>query len=600
MNTGEINLLIGKIRRKEGVRQETLAMGICSEQQISKIEKGIVTPEFFLSEVLMQRLGKTLDKMEIILSLDEYEEIEERDNIIDDLRMGRLVEAEERLGNFCSDAAGSQPMREMNRCRLQGVLAYEKGDYEAAINCLRHAASLSMGEISRIDFDARLLAGIELETLILFAQAQLAVGEWREAWKLLECVKGYVCKKITDEEELVKFKPKIAAVLGGIYIRVKKYDLCLNLCEEALELLRNQGMVQCMTLLAELLLTAYERTGGRDKGKKLVAWKKTLEDVYLHFGLNVEMVNKLYFNCCISQYYLAGEIIREERKARGLSQEQLIQGIYRNTETLSRIENGKMPDSKKLQMLFDRLGIGKYRYTGRVITDEYSVLELDTEISILLCRKDYKNAISKIEKLRKELDMSIAENRQLVECFEINQKYMEGKISPQEAIEQTKQILSLTYNGNNKRVPFSNEALLLNQICNYLVYMRCFHTSVEMQEKVIEIYQNSRVNLRYHYRMAYLIIGNMSRNMEYMGILGEAEKWSDFGVVGYLLNGKGNKIHLFLGNLIGISEAHNMKNACEAYLKWAYYFIDIFQQYHDQKYFEKYYLERFPSDSPWY
>jgi len=594
MNTGEINLLIGKIRKNKKVRQDVLAMGICSEQLISKIEKGKVTPEFFLSEVLMQRLGKTLDKMEIILSLDEYEEIEERDNIIDDLRRGRLEEAERRLKCFCVDAvAEKQPMREMNRCRLQGVLAYEKGDYAGAKEYLRYAASLSMGEIGQIDFESRLLADIELETLILYAQVQLALGERPEAWKLLEEVSAYVQKKVTDEEELVKFKPKIAVLLGDIYNQAGEYDRCIELCEEAMELLRNQGLVQCMTVLIRLLLEAYGMSGQPGRGKVLAVWKEILELVYKHFGLDVEMVNKLYFNCCISQYYLVGEIIREERKAQGMSQGQLIEGIYQNPETLSRIENGKMPDSKKLQMLFERLGIEKYRYTGMVITDEYSVLELDTEMGILLCRREYDKAMQKLEELKEKLDMSILENRQLVDCFAISQRYREKKISAGEVIRQAFELLRLTYHAKSERVPFGSEALLMNQICNHMTYMRRFDEAIAMQKQVINLYEKSRVNNRYHYRKIFLFIDNMSRSMEYIKYYEEAEYWSKYGITDYLLNGKGNKIHLLLGNLIGITEERNMKELCETYTKWTYYFTDIYKQYNDQKYCKKYVKEHF-------
>ena len=123
----EIHLLIGAIRKDKHISQAALGKGICSAQQISKIEKGETLPDFFLTEVLIQRLGKSLDKFEIVLSLEEYEEIEMRDDIADDLRWGRLEKAEERLEKFCRDAGADQPIRRMNRFRLLGVLALEGG-----------------------------------------------------------------------------------------------------------------------------------------------------------------------------------------------------------------------------------------------------------------------------------------------------------------------------------------------------------------------------------------------------------------------------------------------------------------------------------------
>ncbi|MDE5591279.1 MAG: helix-turn-helix domain-containing protein, partial [Acetatifactor sp.] len=114
----QIHYLIGKIRKGKHISQQVLGRGICSIQQISKIEKGDVSPDFFLTEILLQRLGMSPDKFEIVLSLEEYEEIETRDDIIDDLRQGRPEAAEKRLETFCEDAGRNQPIRQMNRFRL--------------------------------------------------------------------------------------------------------------------------------------------------------------------------------------------------------------------------------------------------------------------------------------------------------------------------------------------------------------------------------------------------------------------------------------------------------------------------------------------------
>lgn len=84
----EIIQLIIQIRKNKKISQERLGRGICSEQQISKLEKGELPSDFFLLEMLMQRLGKNVEKLEIILSEEEFSEIKERDDIIDALRCG--------------------------------------------------------------------------------------------------------------------------------------------------------------------------------------------------------------------------------------------------------------------------------------------------------------------------------------------------------------------------------------------------------------------------------------------------------------------------------------------------------------------------------
>ena len=213
---GAIFSLINRIRKDKHISQRDLGRGICSGQQISKIENGEALPDFFMMELLLQRLGTSTAKFEIALSLEEYEEIEARDDILDDLRAGRLESAEKRLENFCREAGADQPVRKMNRARLLGLLALERKEYEAAVKYLKEAVGLTMGQAEQVSLNERLFAGIELETLILYGQALRAGHKGEEALELLHRVLDYVRKWITDSGERAKLQAKIAVVLGNI------------------------------------------------------------------------------------------------------------------------------------------------------------------------------------------------------------------------------------------------------------------------------------------------------------------------------------------------------------------------------------------------
>lgn len=213
----QIHYLIGRVRKERHISQQVLGKGICSVQQVSKIEKGDVSPDFFLTEIFLQRLGISPDKFEIVLSLEEYAEIEARDDIIDALRLGRLAEAESLLETFCRDADENQPIRRMNRFKFLGVLALEQGEYDAAVKNLEEAVRLTVGQTEGMILQDRLLAAVELETLILYAQALRMCGRTSRAEELLGKISDYVREWITDSGERGRFLSKIAVVLGGIY-----------------------------------------------------------------------------------------------------------------------------------------------------------------------------------------------------------------------------------------------------------------------------------------------------------------------------------------------------------------------------------------------
>lgn len=550
----QIHYMIGKIRKDKHISQQVLGKGICSIQQISKIEKGEVSPDFFLTEILLQRLGMSPDKFEIVLSLEEYEEIEARDDIIDDLRQGRLEGAEKRLETFCGNAGKNQSIRKMNRFRLLGALALERGDYEAAEKNLEEAVRLTMGQVEQIVLEERLLAGIELETLILYAQALRMRGRASQAGELLEKVLSYVKKWITDSEERARFQSKIAVVLGSIYKEAGESAACETLCGEALELLRDNDLVQCMPSLLELLAEVYEQTGRQEKAGRMNRWKETLEQLYAHFGLKASVIDKLYFSACVSQYYLIGEIIREERKARGLSQEEMIEGIYQEPATLSRVENGQMPDSRKLRQLLDRLGVSRQRYAGAVTAVDYHVLELNMEIEKLLCRHEEEKAAWAAEQMKGYMDMSFPENRQRVEGVEIREQLRAGKLEPEKTCSRADELLQLTYREGTERVPFWNELRLINIMCICRWRMGQREEAISGYKRILGYFEKSRIRSKYHILSVGLILDNLILYMFYSGNIEEAEEWSGKRAIQQLLNGKINTIYYVLSNLVGIEE----------------------------------------------
>lgn len=558
---GAIHFLVSRVRRDKHISQQELGRGICSGQQISKIEKGEAVPDFLLMELLLQRLGTSIGKFEIALSLEEYKEVEARDDILDDLRSGRLEEAEQKLDMFCQDAGADQPVRQMTRARLLGVLALERTEYEAAEGYLEEAVRLTMGKSGAADPGEGLLAGIELENLILYGQALWLGRRSARAGELLQRVLDYIKKRIIDSVEKAKLQAKTAVVLGSICLEAGEYTACGVLCEEALEQLRDNDMVLCMPSLFALLLEVYAKAGEREKAERITCWKETLEQVYVHFGMKASVIDKLYFNPCTSQYYLIGEIIREERKARGMSQEELLEGIYQEPATLSRVENGQMPDRKKLRRLMERLGMSGWRYAGAVATEDYRVLEMNDEIEQLLCRHEHEKASWETEQMKRYVDLSVPENRQRVEGLDVKNRFRKGELKPEEAYDRAEKLLRLTYHNKTERAPFRNELRLLNDMCTYLWRMGQQKEAIFKYQKLFGRFEKSSVHSQYHFLSEALIMDNMTLYMVHSDDLEQAEEWSVKNAKGQLFNGKINTIHYVFNNLIGVEEGRAEKQA---------------------------------------
>ncbi len=606
---GTVFSLLGRVRKDRHVSQKELGKGICSAQQVSKIEKREAQPDFLLTEFLLQRLGMDPGKFEVALSLKEYEEIEARDDILDLLRTGKLEEAERKLESFCRDAGQDQPVRRMNRIRLLGILALERKEYEAAERHLGEAIRLTMGRAGQLDPEEGLLSGMELENLILYARTLQARGEILPARELLQKVWAYVKGRVTDSVERAKLQAKIAVVLGSVCREAGEYAACEILCEEALELLRDNDMILCMPSLFGLLLDVHAKNGQPEKGQRIGRWKETLEQVYAHFGMDVSVVDKLYFNPCTSQYYLIGEVIREERKALGMSQEELAEGIYQEPTTLSRVENGQMPDRKKLGQLMERLGMSSWRYAGAVATEEYRVLEMSAEVERLMCRREEKKAALMAEQMKKYIDLSVPENCQRVGHLEIGSQLREKKISAKKARTKAEELLRLTYREGTERVPFQNELHLINRECLCLRRMGKRDEAISTYKEVLERFEKSRVHPRYHFLSEGLILDNMTLYMIQAGHVEEAGEWSRKSARKQLLNGKINTMCYAFNNLIGVTwdgaeketggsvdltspKADGLfdgaRQKCLQYVNWAFHVTGMCKQFTMQKAFARF------------
>lgn len=69
-----IGKIIRQLRKQKKMTQKQLAEGIISETVMSRIENGIIEPSLMELHKIFQRLGKTLEPFEIIISNREYEE----------------------------------------------------------------------------------------------------------------------------------------------------------------------------------------------------------------------------------------------------------------------------------------------------------------------------------------------------------------------------------------------------------------------------------------------------------------------------------------------------------------------------------------------
>ena len=78
MSIKKLGEVIKEIREEKEISRSQLCCGLCSETMLRKFEQGERMPELDLANALLSRLGKSPDKLEVIISQYDYEKTEMR------------------------------------------------------------------------------------------------------------------------------------------------------------------------------------------------------------------------------------------------------------------------------------------------------------------------------------------------------------------------------------------------------------------------------------------------------------------------------------------------------------------------------------------
>ncbi len=589
------------LRKKKKMSRDKLCKGLCTVQNLFLIEEGEGLADMLLLVSLLERLGKSAERLTYILTAEEYHRLAQRDKIEEALRFGRLSEARDAFVEYQREnPPGKNRILHMYEERICGILALEEyvkemggdvagqGGLEAAAAYFMAAmkwADTCEGQFDRafieeLDAGEKFLSMFEVENILLYLYVQWLMGNKEGQMELLEALYRYLRKNIQDDELRAQHSAKIGMLLGARYLEKGDYNTCAELHEEILQLNRDNGMVVCLLPVMEQIVAAYKMLQETEKMEFYTVHKENLEGVFQEFNVSLDCINKLYYSCCLRQYFIEGEIIAAERKCKGISQEELIEGIYQNKENLSRVETGKAnSDRKKFYQLMGRLGVDKTRYNGNLITDEFQLLSLERDIERHLARAQTEEVVRELRMLESSVDMKEKCNQQLVLGIKNKEMHRSGEIGIGEALERAKGLLELSYHLDNtekggeryRRIPFQNEMYLFNQVCILLRKDGRIGEAIEMMERMLRTYDAVKEDKKFHFRNVHLCAINLCRYLEMTNRLDEAEKVADMLIQEDLVNGKITQIQRVFASKFDVFEKRGLvMQEGKKYLQRAY------------------------------
>lgn len=280
MQSEKIGTLIEKMRVEKNYRQKDISRGICSEQMLSKIESGERIPDKMLLEYILQRLNCSVEYMEMIISVEEYKEIEQHDRILELIFNENNEEAKIELYDY-------QGRYETIRIRAQFIKMCEayisildKCKEEDTLKLFIESISITFPDWNN-GIEAYLLSTLEVEMLINIGDLYIRCGEPGIGEEILISTCKYIRENITNETERAKLYPKCICLLAR-YQKTKINPIYLLAgLEEGYELLRKQGVLYCIGSLLGELYEAYDYLHLDDNAQKILHQLEAIREVTL-------------------------------------------------------------------------------------------------------------------------------------------------------------------------------------------------------------------------------------------------------------------------------------------------------------------------------
>nr|WP_315101971.1 helix-turn-helix transcriptional regulator [uncultured Catonella sp.] len=589
--TDNFGYALKNIRETMGYSQDEVFHGIISRIAWNKYENGELTPDMFMFQVLLERLGVADDRFEFIIPdalhefyvwyLNCFAYAEKRN-------WEKLLIERERFDSLTKVNAG---MYYQYRDFIDYIINRQvNNNYEKAYFYIKKAIDYTIKDVDQIVKQRKRLSVFEWHLITNLYDIEYELfpdKKERITDKLYEFYK-YADRSI--EDGLVKHK--IVPRLGLSLLRNDResFDIGERLELEG-DILKILTKFFCIRELPEILKLLIEDEPAFGKKNIYMKQKEAIESVFAMAGVSVGFMTEIHITN-VKKYMVLSDVFRIRRKEVSLSVEALIADIC-DVKTYSRAELGKSyPKKTILKNIAKRLNLRWLYFKGEIESAEYEDFMLMSECRRLASLREYKKLYKEKEKLKQRLDMRIPLNKQAVEGLEI---YTE-EISDEEKIKRLWEIFSYTGEVSENSIYTREEIEFLSNIARFIGIKEPYK-GIEMLERFFADVSNkkSAFNIRIAIiskDLAWLYKNIKEYGKSYNIALNEIKAIIIENDTGFLLNllDYSSTIEEELGN---IEEA---KKIC----KDMFYIAELYEMYEDAYMIKDYYEKVFDSNIRWY
>lgn len=526
MARNNIGKVIRFLREERGISIKKLCRGLCSESMLMRYETGERLPDSWMAERLLGRLGKSMNQIEQMMSQKEYGNIQLQMEIGELLEREQWDETEHLLSQYEIYASGK--VQQQFVWKIRAFSAIRQKQHEKAEHDIRQALNCTVPDFELGQIEEYCLSGEEVLLIVMWIRQQelLGKGKLEENCRI---VLQYMEKHISDDEEMEAIFPKIIYIYIQILLKQGKKEEALDWIMKAKRMLTVAEKTDGLLLILQEEEQIRKSTGEKELYQKISCQKHIFEEICRMFGYDGESEINIWRRRKYYGLYLMPEMLVQERKKLQKTQEQVADLADLDQKTVSRMENGVYaPKTGTLERLREVLEMERSWYHSRLDTEQFFCLEIQKKITRCLSFHQYDEAEKLIGQLEKLVDGGKRENRQYIRyiwtCINREQK----KITPETAIKNCREAFALTRREEMEKLDGillgRTEVMIVNYMARQYAVMGDWKRALEILEKLKNTYENSKVDLRFHYSEIAVIYSHLSFYYEKMDDFEKAEE----------------------------------------------------------------------------
>lgn len=598
----QLGIMLCKEREKMGETQKSVAEGIISISELCRVERGEQEIDYFTLQALFERLGKSIDKLELAVSDGEYEAVAYRIEIERSIKKWDSEMLVDLISGYYACNDDGRSIHRQYR-QIMGAMAryMQDGDYASCQRCMEQALAYTQREDwAQMLRCGQRLCNQEIRIILVIAYCRWRLGNMDGLAEKLEILDAYIRHHYTDTEERVKVYPHCAWLLGMLYLDQGRVAEAYAVCRKGRESLLQNGSLIPLRQILELEEACLQRMGRPEEPVRCRRYQEAVAFLYEAAGVCPEsdMIAVFMQSSFQGEFIITNELVRDIREAKGISQEQLCENIC-SQETLSRIESGKRrPNKRKLYLLLKKMGMERENYYGFIETDDYELYEKVRQYNRSFPKGRREEAARLLNEIEDGIDMTKTVNRQFIGMERICEQRNQGKLSLEQANRQLWELLALTMPPINPdrmiyRAPFRTEYMIWNHMAANLRKAGRVEDAIGIYEELMQCYKKSRVSMRHHAVPGMTLYTNYTGYLEENDELEKAETVGKEGLNHSVECCRGDMAGDILANLSMVYGKRGLPNIEEKYLRHGYYLNDLYDRISGLYMLQRAYQEKF-------